>query len=519
MKKFLGLLTLGLAIISTNLMGAEVTILHTNDLHAHVEPFLFRGLDANRKVGGFANITTYVKNVKEQEKGKREVLFLDAGDYFTGPYISSLTEGEAIIDIMNTMEFDAVTVGNHEFDHGWENGREKLKQATFPIVLGNVYEDKTGNPFWDKPYMIIERDGLKIGVIGLHGVFAFNDTVAAIMRKGITAQDEDEHLKKYIAELKDKTDIVILLVHQGIPARQSSFGGDDVERALKRDIDMAKTIPGIDILVTGHAHQGTPEPIKINDTLIVSTNGQGSQVGRLDFTYDEKIGKITKYNGKLVTIYDDEITPDTKTQESIDKWKNKIDGITSKVIGQTDKTLTRSYGTESLLVNLFGDSLMEAGKEFGSQFAVTNSGGIRNDIESGEITFGTIISAAPFPNELTILDLTGAQVEEMFEHAAGLTNGVLQVSSEVRMTYNPEKEVGKRITKLTINGEKIDKNKKYRVATNDFLANGGDGFSSFLDGTNRVGKGGYMVYSAMIDYISKRGTVSPQLEERVITVK
>ncbi|MGL5578719.1 MAG: bifunctional metallophosphatase/5'-nucleotidase, partial [Fusobacteriaceae bacterium] len=398
MKKFLGLFALTMTMVSTNLTGAELTILHTNDLHAHVEPFLFRGLDPNRKVGGFANITTFAKSIKEQEKGKREVLFLDAGDYFTGPYISSLTEGEAIIDIMNTMGYDAVTVGNHEFDHGWENGREKLRKAEFPILLGNVYEDKTGKPFWDKPHMIIEKDGLKIGVIGLHGVFAFDDTVAAIMRKGISAKDEDEHLKKYISELKDKTDLIVLLVHQGTPARQSSFGGDDVERALKRDIDMARNIPGIDILITGHAHQGTPEPIKVNDTIIVSTNGQGSQVGRLDFTFDEKTKKITKYNGKLVTIYDDEIIPDEKTQKSIDKWKGQIEEITSKVIGKTDETLTRSYGTESLLGNLFADSLMESGKEFGAQFAVTNSGGIRNDIEAGEITYGNIISAAPFPN-------------------------------------------------------------------------------------------------------------------------
>ncbi|MGL4568175.1 MAG: metallophosphoesterase, partial [Fusobacteriaceae bacterium] len=138
MKKFLGLFALTMTMVSTNLTGAELTILHTNDLHAHVEPFLFRGLDPNRKVGGFANITTFAKSIKEQEKGKREVLFLDAGDYFTGPYISSLTEGEAIIDIMNTMGYDAVTVGNHEFDHGWENGREKLRKAEFPILLGNV---------------------------------------------------------------------------------------------------------------------------------------------------------------------------------------------------------------------------------------------------------------------------------------------------------------------------------------------------------------------------------------------
>lgn len=115
----------------------DVTIIYTNDLHAHVEPYKVPWIaDGKRDIGGWANITTLVK----QEKAKNKATwFFDAGDYFTGPYISSLTKGKAIIDIMNTMSFDAVTIGNHEFDHGWDNTLLQLSQAKFPIVQGNIF--------------------------------------------------------------------------------------------------------------------------------------------------------------------------------------------------------------------------------------------------------------------------------------------------------------------------------------------------------------------------------------------
>lgn len=518
LKGLLKFLTVN-CLLTTALLARELTILHTNDIHAHVNPFLFRGLDPEREVGGFANITTYVKQVRAEEEGKRDVLFVDAGDFFTGPYISSLTNGEAIVDTLNTMGYDAASIGNHEFDHGWRDAQEKLSKIKFPLLLGNVFEEETGKPFWNTPYTIIDKDGFKIGIIGLHGQFAFYDTVAAITREGLEARDEEEYLKKYIAELEDKVDMIMLLIHEGVPARQSSFGGEDVERLLKKDIELATNVPGVDILVTGHAHQGTPKPIKVGDTLIVSTFAQGAQVGRLDITFDEKEKKITKYNGELVTIYADELERDPETQKVIDDWMAKVETITSKVVGTTDKTLTRSYGTESLLGNLFADSLMEAAIPFNAEFAVTNSGGIRNDIEKGEITFGDIMSAAPFPNALVVLDLKGKDIISIFEHAAGLTNGVLQVSSQIRMTYDPSKEVGSRLVKLTFNGENIDPERTYRVATVDFLANGGDGFSGFLNGTNRVEKGGYMVYSAVQDYVLKHKNISPKLEDRVITVE
>ncbi|MCP1226385.1 bifunctional UDP-sugar hydrolase/5'-nucleotidase [Sebaldella sp. S0638] len=492
----------------------KITILYTNDLHANVDPFLFRAIDEKEKVGGFANITAFVKDVK---KNRDTVFFFDAGDYFTGPAVSTLTEGEAIVDIVDTMGYDAIAVGNHEFDHGWKNALEKLKKYKTPVVLANIFIEESGQPFWDKPYVIIEKNGIKLGVIGIHGKFAFYDTITANAIKGLEARDEEEYLRKYIAEIKDKVDLIVVLAHEGTPARQSSKGTEDVARALKKDIELAGNVKGIDILITGHAHQGTPEALVAGNTLIVSTDAQGTEVGELELVLDSKTKKILSHTNKLNIIYDKNITADPETQQVIDKWNKIVDEKTKEVVGKTDITLTRSYGSESLLGNLIGDAIFASAVSKGEKpdFAVTNSGGIRADIEKGDITQKDVISAFPFPNALTVLTLNGKDVISMFEHAAGLTNGVLQVSHGLIMEYDPKKEAGNRITKLELNGKKIDPNKKYRIATNDFLANGGDGFSQFLSGTERNDINGYMMYNAIMDYLRDKKTVSPKLEGRV----
>ncbi|MBE8496680.1 metallophosphoesterase, partial [Escherichia coli] len=121
---------------SHSILAQDVTIYYTNDIHAHVNPAKIPAVDKNRLVGGMANIAGIVNEAKKKNK---DVFFFDAGDYFTGPYISTLTKGEAIIDIMNTMPFDAVSVGNHEFDHGVPNMVSQLSKAKFPILLGNIY--------------------------------------------------------------------------------------------------------------------------------------------------------------------------------------------------------------------------------------------------------------------------------------------------------------------------------------------------------------------------------------------
>jgi len=144
------------ATLVASVSAKNVTIYYTNDLHAHVSPGKIPAVDKERAVGGFANIATIVNDAKEKNK---DVFFFDAGDYFTGPYISTLTKGEAIIDIMNAMPFDAVSVGNHEFDHGVDNMVKQLSKAKFPVLLGNVFYTNSDKPVWDTPCTIVEIDG------------------------------------------------------------------------------------------------------------------------------------------------------------------------------------------------------------------------------------------------------------------------------------------------------------------------------------------------------------------------
>ncbi|MCU6330298.1 bifunctional metallophosphatase/5'-nucleotidase [Enterobacter quasiroggenkampii] len=495
----------------------DVTLIYTNDLHAHVEPYKVPWIaDGKRDVGGWANITTLVKEEKAKSKA---TWFFDAGDYFTGPYISSLTKGKAIIDIMNTMSFDAVTIGNHEFDHGWDNTLLQLSQAKFPVVQGNIFYQNSNKLFWDKPYTIIEKDGVKIGVIGLHGVFAFNDTVSAATRVGIEARDEIKWLQSYLYELKGKVDLTVLLVHEGTPARQSSMGGTDVRRALDKDIQTASQVKGLDILITGHAHVGTPEPIKVGKTLILSTDSGGIDVGKLVLDYT-KPHQFTMKKFELKTIYADEWKADPQTKRVIDGWNKKLDEEVQKTVAQSPVELTRAYGESASLGNLAADALLvAAGKN--TQLALTNSGGIRNEIPSGAITIGGVISTFPFPNELATMDLTGKQLRTLMEHAAGLTNGVLQVSKGVEMKYDSSKPIGQRVVSFTLNGKPIEDATVYHIATQSFLADGGDGFTTFTEGKTRNTTGGYYVSNAVIDYFKAGNTITDEQLNgmRVVDVK
>jgi len=494
-------------------LAQEVTVIYTNDLHAHVEPYSVPWIaDGKRPVGGFANIATLVK----QEKARNPATFyFDAGDYFTGPYISSLTKGKAIIDIMNTMSVDAASVGNHEFDHGWDNALVQLSQAKFPVLLGNVFYQNSSLPFWNKPYTILEKDGVKIGVIGLHGVFAFDDTVSASMRQGIEARDEVKWLQHYLDELRGKVDITVALIHEGIPARQSSKGSTDVKRALDKDIQTASQVKGLDLLITGHAHVGTPEPIKVGNTLVLSTDSGGIDIGKLVLDVNPKAGTHSVKSFELKTLFADEWKPDPVTQHTIDNWNKQLRQTVSQTIGETPVALTRAYGESSSLGNLFTDAMMAAAPD--AQFALTNSGGLRADMDAGTITLGDVISTFPFPNELTVMDLTGKQVRGLMEHSASLTNGVLQVSKGLEMRYDTRKAPGSRVTQLTLNGKPIEDKQVYRVATNSFLAPGGDGFMAFTEGKNKQVRGGYNLSDALIDYLKAGNKIDPAVvnEKRV----
>lgn len=487
----------------------KLNILYTNDLHSHVEPHIVPWVSDKRPVGGFANIATLVKREKASNN---HTVYFDAGDFFTGPYISSLTKGEAIIDIMNYLGLDAAAVGNHEFDHGWENAQTQFKKAKFPILNCNIFLKGTDKLFWNDPYRILKVNGIRIGVIGMHGRFAFYDTTSAEMITGVEARQEEPILRKIIADLTPKTDLIVLLTHEGIPGRQSTTGSTDVARNLQRDIDLAKSVPGIDVIVTGHAHQGTPTALESNGTIIVSTDAYTIELGKLELVYDQKKDKIVSYKNNFGYLFDDEVPDDPATVAAIAKWKSKLKTITDEVVTETPVALTRSYGEESLAGDMVADAMAAAHPEF--DFAITNSGGLRQDIDKGKITVGGLISMFPFPNTIVQLEMKGRDIRALFEHGAGLTNGILQVSKSVAMTYDEKKPVGSRVVAVTIKGEPLDDEKIYKLLTSNFLADGGDGFQAFSRRLSYKNTSVEML-QAMIKYLKGFKTYEPKIEGRV----
>lgn len=495
-------------LISLNINGGikEITILYTNDLHSHLVPHKESWMSEDRLVGGFANIATLVK---QEKAANPNTVYIDSGDYFSGPYVSTLTEGAAVIGSMNFLGLDAACIGNHEFDHGWQNTFAQLEKATFPILNGNIFVEETGELFWDNPYIIIERDGLKIGIIGLHGEFAFHDTINKEMVVGLDIRDEELYLKKYIAEIKDKTDLIILSIHQGMPGRQSTIGLSDVERALFKDIDLASKVSDLDIIVTGHAHKGTEEALQSNGTLIVSTNAYTTQLGKLVVTYDTDKKKIIRHTNELIPIFDDEIADDPAMLAEISKWNQRVEEIASEIVATTSQTMTRAYGQESNMGNMFADALKAMDPSI--DIAVMNSGALRQDIPKGEVSIGNLISAFPFPNRGIITTLTGKEVREIFQHAAGQTNGVLQVSSGFQYSITKENKLGF----MLLNGKPIEEDKTYRIAAPNFVTMGGDGYLSFLESSKTIDSG-ILMFDVAKDYMQSQQHYQPFYENRIV---
>ena len=256
----------------------------------------------------------------------------------------------------------------------------------------------------------------------------------------------------------------------------------------------------------------TREPLISNGTIIVSTDAYTIELGKLEITYDKKAHKITKYKNTLNYLYDDEVPDDPATSAAIARWNDKLKTITEEHVTTTKVPLTRSYGDESTMGDMAADAMLNASP--GYDFAVTNSGGLRQDIDAGPVTVGELISAFPFPNTIVQLEMKGSDIRAIFEHGAGLTNGILQVSKGVEVVYDETKPVGSRIVVCKIKGGDLDDSKTYKVITSNFLADGGDGFLDFKK-TLSYKNTGAEILQAMIKYLKQFRSYEPIIEGRV----
>jgi 5'-nucleotidase len=472
-----------------------ISIVHTNDTHARVEAGSYDGM-------GLDKVATIVNNVKAANPN---TLVLDAGDALHGQTIATLVEGESIIKIFNEIGYDAMTAGNHDFNYGKERLLELADMANFPILGANVYKANYEN--FLPEYVIKEVGGVKVGIFGL----ATPETKFKSHPKnteGLEFFDSVIIGKLMVAKLQDKADVIVALSHLGLD--QSSTERSDL---------IAEYVDGIDLIVDGHSHTVLEEGMMVGDTMIVQAGEYDKNVGRVDILV--KNGKVSSMTAKLITKEEGEaLEADPGVVAIVEEIKEANDLITEEFVSENSIELVgeREFVRtgETNLGNLITDSMVEF---TGADVALTNGGGIRASIPAGDITVGDVITVLPFGNYVVTIDVTGAEIVEALEHGLSAypeTLGAFPHIAGMNVVFDPSQEAGSRVVEVTIGGEELDMEATYSLATNDFLAAGGDDYTMF------GGKELTALYPGLdeilVEYIREYGTEGSPVEGRIQTV-
>jgi 5'-nucleotidase len=551
----------------------DVQLLSFNDLHGNLEPPAGSagqvthtrpdGTTEKINAGGVEYLATHLRQARE---GNKYSVTAAAGDMIgASPLLSGLFHDEPTIEALNGLKLDVSSVGNHEFDEGakelarmqnggchptsgcFEQGR-KFAGADFPYLAANVADDKTGRPLLD-PYFIWKKDGVKIGFIGvtLEGT---PNIVSAEGVKGLTFADEVETINKYTKVLERKgVKSIVALIHEGGAPASSSYNyncdspgpGDGVSGPI---VDIAKKIsPQVDALVTGHTHQAyactIPDPSGRPRT-VTSAASFGKLYTDTTLTYDRRTKDIVR---TAVASANHVVTRDVPKAEDmtslIARWNTLAAPVASRPVGYISADIENPFDApEKPLGNLIADAQLEGlapADKGGAQLALMNPGGIRAGLVhkasgsegDGVVTYGEAFTVQPFTNMMTVVDLTGAQLitalQQQVSGANQASPKILQVSDGFTYTLDLTKTGADRIVagSVKLKGEAIDPAKTYRVAMNEFLAGGGDGFAVLKEHKNKlVGASDLDILNAYLAaHSSASAPLAPPATGRIAVVK
>lgn len=464
-------------------------ILHTNDVHGHISPERVKGW--KKRVGGSAVLAGCIEAIRAENRRKGiPTLLLDAGDIFMGTPEGNVSEGLAVTEIMNAAGYDALAIGNHEFDHGLSSLETLAESAAFPFLGANVFNSATGYlPGYLRAYIDKDFGDLRVGVIGV----VTPETPAMVMpgKVGrITFKEPEEVVRNCLAALRNKrVEFTVVLSHLG-------YGEDAV---------LASSVGGIGVIIGGHSHDIVKKPLRIpgTGTIICQAGSYGKYLGRLDLTVDPKSGRAVEFSYELISITEESCPPDPSVEAIVKKWRARVGNQFDEKIGHSHSDFTGESGGESQIGDIVADSMREA---TGAQIAFHNSYGIRNPLLKGTITYRDTYKVMPFDNTLYTMLLTGGQVREILEQSLSPRRGILQVSG-IRVDYNPAAPDGRRVMAVICGDEELDDDKLYSVVTNSYLAMGGDYYKTFTRGENVLNTA-ILDRDALNDYIRDHSPLS-----------
>lgn len=475
--------------------ATTVTLLFTNDVESAYDPIPAFWLDDQEMIGGIAEMTTLIDGIREREPN---VFLFDSGDIFTGA-LAKLTDGRLAFDLMTAMGYDAMAIGNHEFEYGHEIFAWQKNRASFPVLGANFFYRGTNHPY-AQAHAIIERNGVRIGVIGIMG----QDAVSAIIPSFIAPLDVTDPaaaVRRSVEELREDVDLIVLLTHQGKTAPMQTDAESDprLQRDIDADIGLAGAVSGIDVLLAGHADAGTPEPVihPESGTIIMQTYGQATHLGYLQLTLDSKEGTIIQSDGRLIPVDPALYEPDPAIAGILDDYREAYPEL-REIVGRTSARMNRRYIEESDIGNLFADALRS---EAESDVAFIHAGSLRKDLPAGDVRVVDLLDAYPFVDDVIVKTLTGEQLRRVFEQSLSLERGLLQVSG-LTIRYDLRKPPGHRLVAVERDGAALRDAERLSVAAPGFLAEGGDLYSVFTESAP-VGSAG-TVTDALTRYFANR---------------
>ncbi|RST84816.1 multifunctional 2',3'-cyclic-nucleotide 2'-phosphodiesterase/5'-nucleotidase/3'-nucleotidase [Aquibium carbonis] len=534
MKRMISLAVLSASTLalSTAASFADYTlnILHINDLHSRIEAINKYDSTCSEKeaaeaqcFGGIARVKTKIDERRDALKAAGEnVIVLDAGDQFQGSLFYTTYKGKDSVEFMNAIGFDAMAVGNHEFDDGPPMLAAFLDEATFPVISGNtvVADAETDLAGKIKENVVLDLGGERVGILS---VIATDTDVTASPGPNVTFQDEIEYLKGAVARLEaDGINKIVLLSHVGFP----------------RDQEIAAAVDGIDVIVGGHSHtllSNTVEGAQAYPTMVSNPSGQdvpivqayaySKYVGELKVVFDDA-GVVTSATGDTILL-DSSVTPDATLEARVKELAAPIEEVKQRPVSTTTAAIDGNRDIcrtqECSMGNLVADAMLDRTRNQGVTIAIQNGGGLRASIDEGEITMGEVLTVLPFQNSIATFQMTGAdlkasiemglsEVEEIkgkFPQVAGLryTFDMSVAPNEGRLQSIETMEDGAWVP--------LDDEKVYSVVTNNFMRGGGDGYKLFATNAQNAYDFGPSLEDAVAEYLAANNPYTPVIEGRI----
>lgn len=433
--------------------ATRLTLIQQNDTHAQMEPhwehFWRNGRPEYRRAGGYARAATIVRQIKEETDGS--AILVDCGDTIHGTGPAQWTRGAAVVPALNAMGVELMTPGNWDFGFGPEVLRQRCAEMAFPLIASNVDDAESGEPLFAATE-VREIGGLQVGFIGVT-LPSIPDTMPAVFSAGLRFTSAVGPVQRAVARLRrgDGVDLVVVVSHTGFP----------------QEVQLAKEVQGIDVLLSGHTHNRLASPVQVGQTLMIQSGFSGSFLGRLDL--EVRAGHVCGVSHELIEVAAS-IEDDPTTKRIVDEQLEPFRSRLSEVVGQSATGLDRMTVLESTMDNLITDAYRDL---TGAEVAISHGWRYGAPIPPGDITMGDLWQMIPTDPEIFTVPLTGRQIRQRleaslesvyapdpFDQKGGFVLRVSGLNAVVRLN-NPK---GTRVEHLDIAGEPCDPDRSYTVA-------------------------------------------------------